>query len=357
LLLLLANCMLKVDLAIFVFDMINIFENYSLDNLNSFKIEANTKYYCPVRNISDIAELANDRTFSENKKLILGGGSNILFTKNFPGVCIHPLMCSINLLKEDDKYAFIEVESGRDWDEFVEYTIKRNLSGLENLSFIPGSTGAAPVQNIGAYGVEVKDYIEKVIVIDINNGHKIFFSNSECGFDYRTSIFKKDFQNRYLIYSIIFRLNKQHKFNLEYSGIIEELADQKNPHISDVRNAIKILRNNKLPDVETEGTAGSFFKNPVVNSATLKDLTKEHKSIKYFNLPGDEAKIAAGWLIEHCGWKGKRIGDAGVYKNQALVIVNHGNASGQEILDLSIKIRESVYSRFSIQLEPELTII
>ena len=337
--------------------MPEIFENYSLDKLNSFKIKTSTRYYCPLKKLSDISELISDKAFSDKPKLILGGGSNILFTKDFSGICVHPLMSSINLLEEDDKYVFIEVEAGRNWDEFVEFTIKHNFSGLENLSFIPGTTGAAPVQNIGAYGVEVNNNIEKVNVIDIKTGNKIIFSNSECRFDYRTSIFKKDFQNRYLIYSIIFRLNKQHKFNLEYSGIIEELEDQRNPNLSDVRNAIGILRNKKLPDVETIGTAGSFFKNPVVNPGILKDLIKKHKSIKYFNLPGGETKIAAGWLIEQCGWKGKRIGEAGVYKNQALVIVNHGNASGQEILDLSCRIGKSVFSRFGIRLEPELTII
>lgn len=337
--------------------MVKIFENYSLDSLNCFKVKARAQYYCPVNSLNDITELIANQLFAYNKRMILGGGSNILFTGDFNGICIHPLMSNIHLIKEDNKHAFIEVEAGFNWDEFIEYTIKHNLSGLENLSFIPGSTGAAPVQNIGAYGVEIKDYIEKVNVIDLDKANTISFSSSECGFGYRTSIFKKDFRNRYLIYSIIFRLNKQHHFNLEYKGITEELKDPINPDIPDVRSAIGILRNKKLPDQKITGTAGSFFKNPVVKTNVIKNLLNEHKTLKYFDLPDGEAKIAAGWLIEQCGWKGKRIGNTGVFKNQALVIVNHGNASGREILDLSEKIIESVFSTFGIQLEPELTII
>ena len=337
--------------------MIKIFENYPLDSLNCFNVKARAQYYCPLNNKNDLSELMTTPKFRENKKLILGGGSNILFTADYSGICVHPEMDNIKLIKENNNHSFIEVESGYDWDKFVEYTISKNLSGLENLSYIPGTVGASPVQNIGAYGVEIKDFVEGVNVVDLNTGEYFSLSNTECEFEYRNSKFKKDNTNRYLILSVIFRLNRYPKLNLEYSGIVEKLKNTTKPSVSDVREAIRELRNEKLPDHKILGTAGSFFKNPIIKVNVLESLLNSYKLLKFFELPDGEAKISAAWLIEECGWKGKQIKDAGVYENQALVLVNHGNASGKEILELSEKIRESVFSRFGIQLKPEVTII
>ncbi|MFC2122032.1 UDP-N-acetylmuramate dehydrogenase, partial [Bacteroidota bacterium] len=263
----------------------------------------------------------------------------------------------INLIKKDSSHIYLEAGAGLNWDDFVKYCIDQNLSGLENLSNIPGNIGASPVQNIGAYGVEVKEFIESVQAIDLITGDSRSFTNIECEFGYRTSIFKKELSNRFLIQSVIFRLNKTHKFNLEYEGIVKELAESEKISLTAIRNAIIKLRNAKLPDHKKTGTAGSFFKNPVVSHLFAEDLKKEYPSLKYYETPNQMAKLAAGWLIEQCGWKGKKIANAGVYDKQALVLVNHGKATGLEILELSQKIQESVYTRFGIQLQPEVKII
>jgi len=291
--------------------------------------------------------------------LIVGEGSNLLFRDNFSGLIITSNMDGIRIMEEDDRHAWIEVEAGMKWHKFVLETIRMGFQGLENLSLIPGKVGAAPIQNIGAYGVEISQFIESVIALDIPSREKVEFSREECTFGYRKSIFKTTLKGQTMILSVRLRLNKIPDFNISYDKIHETLDRQGVSELSAgaISRAVIDIRRNKLPDPDRIGNAGSFFKNPVVDKMDFEGLKAEFPDITGYQAGKEEIKIPAAWLIEKCGWKGKRTNGAGVHEHHALVLVNYGNATGKEIYDLSEKIRESVASKFGIILEPEVNII
>lgn len=331
----------------------------SLLPFNTFKIDVRAKEMVTIENTSEIEELYLDRKIKDAPYLILGEGSNILFTKNFPGLVIHSIAGKIEVVKENEKNLWLKVESGLNWHSLVLETIKMGLQGLENLSLIPGKVGAAPIQNIGAYGIEIEKFIEEVEAFDLLGGTDIIFNHKECEFGYRTSIFKSTFQNRLFIKSITLKLNKIPDYTIQYESIQETLdllkSEKMNPE--SISNAIIHIRMNKLPDPDKIGNAGSFFKNPVIDKTDFEGLQAEFPGIRYFHLDKNKVKIPAAWLIEQCKWKGKKIGNCGVHRTQPLVLINLGNAKGSDIFRLSEKIREDVSHKFGLLLEPEVNIL
>jgi UDP-N-acetylmuramate dehydrogenase len=332
-------------------------QNISLQKFNSFGIEASTSYYLPIHNSEDILSFLKSDLFMNLPAMILGGGSNVLFTGDFKGVVLHAQMKGIRVLSHTDDHCMLEVAAGESWDEFVNYCVERDLHGIENLSLIPGSVGASPIQNIGAYGAEVSDVIAKVNGIDLSDGSTKKFDTSECMFGYRDSIFKRELKNRFFITSVIFNLSKKASFRLDYGNLNEEVKSLGNITLKNVRQAVINIRNSKLPDPLVTGNAGSFFKNPVISADLFENIQKEYPHVPSFPSSPGFVKIPAAWLIERCGWKGKTSGNAGVHDKQALIIVNKGNATGREIFDLSEKILKSVQKAFGIILEREVNVI
>jgi UDP-N-acetylmuramate dehydrogenase len=300
---------------------------------------------------------------AENKdkpKFILGGGSNMLLTKDIEALVIHIDLKGKKVIEENDEFVFVESQAGENWHEFVLWTIDQNFGGLENMSLIPGNVGTTPVQNIGAYGTEIKDTFVSCTAIKIDTLEKRIFTKEECHFGYRESIFKNEVKNQYIITSVVFRLTKRnHKINISYGDITLELEKNKikTPSLKDVSNAIIAIRQSKLPDPKILGNSGSFFKNPIVLKSDFKNIRKKFPEMKYYEISDTEVKIPAGWLIERAGFKGKRYGDAGIHKNQALVLVNYGSATGQEILAVSKEIQATIYKTFGIHIEAEVNII
>ena len=331
-------------------------ENYSLKSLNSFGINVSAQYFTSFSNINDLKEILEK---SSEKKLILGGGSNILFTQNFNGLVLKNDIGGIKIIKEDDEYVFIKAGAGVGWHEFVLYCIQNNFAGAENLSLIPGSVGASPMQNIGAYGVELKDIFYELEALHINEKKIVVFTTKECEFGYRESIFKNKLKDQFIITSVIFRLNKYPIFNTSYGAIETELEKMgvKSISIKAISDAVISIRQSKLPDPKTIGNAGSFFKNPTVSNLQFNLLKKDFPLIIGYPVGDSETKLAAGWLIEKCGWKGFRKGDAGCHNKQALVLVNYGNATGEEILLLSKEIIDSVKLMFNVNLQIEVNIV
>jgi UDP-N-acetylmuramate dehydrogenase len=311
--------------------------------------------------VSTTEELNELQTISENKKtasFILGGGSNILFTKDVDRLVIRNDLRGIFKLSETEDEVLIRAGAGEVWHDFVLYCIKNNFGGVENLSLIPGSVGAGPMQNIGAYGVELKDVFHSLEAFHLKEKVIRTFSAEECKFGYRESVFKRGLKDKFFITSVTFRLSKKPKFNTSYGAIEKELEKMgvKELSIAAISQAVINIRSSKLPDPKVIGNAGSFFKNPVVSAVQHAKLKKDFPEIvSYAN--GNDFKLAAGWLIEQCGWKGKRFGDAGVHKDQALVLVNYSDAKGSEIFDLSSKILESVKEKFGVELEREVNIL
>jgi len=337
--------------------MLKLFNNFNLLQYNSFGIDVNAKYFVEFTTEQDLIDYLskNLNLVNENSLLIIGGGTNILFTKNYNGILFHSLIDKLEVISEDDNSILLKVGGGILWEHFVEYAVINNYQGIENLSLIPGNVGSSAVQNIGAYGVEAKDSIELVECIDLNNNTKYFFSNEECKFDYRHSIFKE--KKNLLITFVRFRLNKNtRKINLDYGELKKQFANHLNPCIKDIRDTIINIRENKLPNYKKVGNAGSFFKNPIIYDEKYNALKLKFPEIVAYPFSNDSIKLAAGWLIEACGWKGKVIGNVGVYEKQALVIFNKGQATGKEILDFSQLIINSVFDKFQIILEPEVII-
>ena len=330
-------------------------ENISLRKFNTFGIDANARKLCKISSKDDIHKLRKNNEFTNNKYLILGGGSNIMLTKNFDGLIVKNEIIGKIKTHEDEKNTIIKVGAGENWHEFVLWTIKEGLSGIENLALIPGNIGAAPMQNIGAYGVEVKDCISNVWAINIETGEELIFSNKECNFTYRDSIFKNDLKNKTIITHVSFILNKTPNHNISYGDIKNEIKGEVTTE--KICNAVIRIRKRKLPDPNEIGNSGSFFKNPIITLDHFSKLKKSFPNIVGYKVSEKEMKVAAGWMIDKCGWKGYRKGDAGVHKNQALVLVNYGNASGKEILEISKDIQKSVLEKFSINLETEVNII
>jgi UDP-N-acetylmuramate dehydrogenase len=336
--------------------MADIKENFPLRQYNTMGINVNARYFATARTIEELKGiLDNHRDYFPF--YIIGGGSNILFTKDYNGLILQPAIKGIKVLEENREEMVIEAGAGEDWDEFVQWTVDRGLGGIENLSYIPGSVGSSPIQNIGAYGAEVRDVIDRVNYLDLKSFDTISLPNRDCSFGYRDSIFKNQLKNRVIITSVVFRLQRFPVFNTSYGNLQAECEKHGSISLEKVRKAVIEIRKSKLPDPAELGNAGSFFKNPVVESGIAENIRVEFNEMPSFPVNENFTKIPAGWLIEQCGWKGKRKGNAGVHEKQALVLVNYGNATGTEILDLAENIRQSVFSKFKIQLESEVNII
>jgi UDP-N-acetylmuramate dehydrogenase len=335
-------------------------ENVDLLPYNTFGIKATAKYFTTVKSIEEAKELFASPLFKKEKHLILGGGSNLLLTKNFEGLVIKVDIKGKEIVKEDDRYAIIKVGSGENWHAFVMYCVDKNLGGLENLSLIPGTVGAAPMQNIGAYGVEIKKNILAVEALEISTGDVRYFSNEECHFGYRESIFKHEVKDKFLISSVTLRLTKSdHQFNISYGAIDETLKQLGTTSLTlkAISDAVIYIRSNKLPDPSRIGNAGSFFKNPSIQADLVDFIKKDYPSLPTFPSTDGLIKIPAAWLIEQCGWKGKTFDNIGVHQHQALVLVNYGGGKGEKIWELAMKIRDSVKEKFNITLQPEVNVI
>lgn len=336
-----------------------IHQNYSLKEHNTFGLDISCKYYAEVGSEIEIKRLLSEARFNDLQKLIIGSGSNILFAKDFNGLVVNQSSNKINISSEDDQYAFVSAEGGVIWHELVLFCINKNLGGIENLSLIPGKVGAAPIQNIGAYGQELKDVFHSLKGIYIDDLNEMNLNKAECEFGYRDSIFKKKLKNKFIITEVTLRLNKNPQLNANYGAIQEGLTKLKkdNLTIKDVSDVVCKIRMSKLPDPQKLGNAGSFFKNPEVSVGKYDLLKSKFNNLPSFKIKDQKIKISAGWLIEKCGFKGKRFGNVGVHEKQALVIVNYGNGKPEEILELKDKIKSEVKLKFNIELQEEVNII
>ena len=338
--------------------MSRIAENISLKTLNTFGVEASARWYTDISSEDDLQALFQNNQLSGRPLLILGGGSNMLFTRDFEGLV---LRINIKGIKSEVRGndVFVTAGGGEIWNDLVNYCVDREFAGMENLSLIPGSVGASPIQNIGAYGVELMDIFHSCRAFEIETGTFRLFTNAECAFSYRDSIFKNELKGKYIITEVTYKLSNHFQPNLSYGAIASELKNRNtlNPSLKNVSDIVSEIRVSKLPDPATIGNAGSFFKNPVIDLATFQKLQSAFPDIVHYNVGNEQVKIAAGWLIEQCGWKGKVIGHVGTWKNQALVLVNHGNATGTEIFNLSADIINSVQNKFALTLEREVNII
>lgn len=337
----------------------NIESNFSLKTYNTFGIDASAKYFTSVDSIETINQLLQSSEYKNNDHLILGGGSNLLLTKNVNALVIKNNLKGIEVVKETPEFVFVKCAGGEVWHEFVMWCIDKNYGGLENLSLIPGCVGASPMQNIGAYGVEIKDTFYELEAINSVTGELKTFTKSECEFGYRESVFKRKLKNQFIITSVTFQLSKQPTFHIEYGAIKQELEAMQISDISikAISQAIINIRSSKLPNPKEIGNAGSFFKNPEVSNLVYQKLKMEFPTLVAYVLDNGNYKLAAGWLIEQSGLKGFRVGDAGVHKLQALVLVNYGNATGNEIYDLSTHVLQTVKAKFGVDLEREVNIV
>ncbi len=332
--------------------------NFSLKNHNTFGIEASAKQFVAVHDTTELKTILEQN--KTEKKFILGGGSNMLLTKDIDALVIHVDLKGKKIIKEDEDFVWVESQAGENWHEFVLWTIDQNFGGLENMSLIPGNVGTTPVQNIGAYGAEIKDTFVSCEAMSIENQEMRSFTKSECHFGYRESVFKNEAKDQYVITSVVFKLTKRnHKINTSYGDISGELAKNNitNPTLKDVSNAVIAIRQSKLPDPKELGNSGSFFKNPILKKSDFEKIHHQFPEMKYYEVSETEVKVPAGWLIEQAGFKGKRFGDAGIHKNQALVLVNYGNATGQEILEVSKTIQKTIFETFGIHIEAEVNVI
>ena len=332
--------------------------NFSLKKYNTFGIEAKAKQFVAVHSIEDLNTILKEH--QSEPKFILGGGSNMLLTQDIQALVIHIDLKGKKVLKEDDDFVWVESQAGENWHEFVLWTIDQNFGGLENMSLIPGNVGTTPVQNIGAYGTEIKDTFVSCEAMTIATQLMKTFTKEDCHFGYRESIFKQEVKDQFIITSVVFKLTKRnHKINTSYGDITKELEKQNvtTPTLKDVSNAVIAIRQSKLPDPATLGNSGSFFKNPIIPKEQYEKAHALHPEMPHYVVSETEVKVPAGWLIEKTGFKGKRFGDAGIHKNQALVLVNYGNATGQEILAVSRDIQTTVLKEFGIAIEAEVNII
>jgi UDP-N-acetylmuramate dehydrogenase len=332
-------------------------KNVSLKTLNTFGLNYKAEFLITVKTENEAIKAIAEAADWVKPVLILGGGSNLLFTEDFKGTIIHPDIQGIKIEEKGPDHVIISAGAGVWWDKLVEWAVGNGFYGIENLSLIPGTAGAAPVQNIGAYGVEISDYVEKVRAVSLEDSTVREFLRDECQFGYRNSIFKSDLKGKFLITKVFFRLSTSSAFNLVYGSLADEVAKAGGATLANVRESVIAIRKSKLPDPEVLGNAGSFFKNPVVDITTAETLRKRYPQLPCYVDTTGGIKMAAGWLIEQCGWKGKRSGNAGVYDNQALVLVNYGAATGREIYNLSEEIRKSVWYRFEVELEREVEVI
>jgi len=336
----------------------NILENVSLRNYNTFGIDVKAKAVAEIFSENDLKETLELSEFKDSRKLVIGGGSNILLTKNFDGLVIKNSIPGINIIDEDNLTVLIEAGAGVIWHDLVQYCVNKNFGGIENLALIPGTAGAAPIQNIGAYGQEIKDIFFSLKGVSVHDLKSKSYNNMECKFSYRDSIFKNELKEKFIITYTTLRLEKNPVVSLNYASINEELEKLNIKHatIKDVSDVICDIRRKKLPNPAVLGNAGSFFKNPEINAYQLDELKKNYPGIAWYKMDNGQIKLAAAWLIEKCGWKGKHIGNVGSHLTQPLVLVNYGGASGEEVLGLAKDIKDSVYERFGITLHEEVNI-
>jgi UDP-N-acetylmuramate dehydrogenase len=336
-----------------------ILNDHSLQDLNTFKINVKAKFFAEIFSVEESQELLADKNLEKEKKFILGGGSNILFIKNYKGLVIKNSIPGIKVIEESTDSVLVEAGAGVNWDDLVQFCVDKNYGGIENLSFIPGTAGAAPMQNIGAYGQELSETFQSLEAVSISSLKRKTFVKDECKFAYRYSIFKEELKNKFIITSVKLKLKKNPLVKSDYGNIRTYLEKSKitEPTIADVRKTIIQIRKDKLPDPLVIGNAGSFFKNPIVDNKRFEIIKVENNDVAAFKVDENSVKIAAGWLIEKCGWKGKRVGSVGTYPKHSLIIVNHDDATGAEVLEFAMRIKEEVESEFGIILEEEVNII
>lgn len=332
----------------------NIQHNISLKEYNTFGIDVYAKQFISINSVKKLVEIIN----LNNDIFLIGGGSNMLLTSDIEKLVIHLNLKGIIVNDTEKDIVYVTAEAGENWNEFVLWCISQNYGGLENLSLIPGNVGTSPIQNIGAYGVEIKDTFYQLEALEIKTGKTKIFTKDECNFGYRNSIFKNELKGKYIIVNVTFKLTKNnHILNTSYGAISAIIQNKKTPTIKDVSDAVIAIRQSKLPNPKEIGNSGSFFKNPVISKKHFNILKENYPEIPHYIVNNNEIKIPAGWLIEQCGFKGKRFGDAGVHSKQALVLVNYGNATGKEILNLSKKIQQKVTKIFNIEIEIEVNVI
>ncbi len=334
-------------------------ENISLQAYNTFGVDAKARFFVTISNVDTLQQLLAAKQWKNFPKFILGEGSNILFTEDFPGLVIKTQFKGIHVTAENDHHVWLTVGAGEIWHHLVLFCLEKNFSGIENLSLIPGTVGAAPIQNIGAYGVELETVFDHLTAMCLSDGSLHTFDHSACQFGYRDSVFKTLLKNQFAIVTVTLRLNKKAAFFVEYDPLKKTLHQMgvTQLNIKVISDAIIKIRSEKLPDPKNIGNAGSFFKNPIISIDKFHDLTYQHPQIPYFLNGEDTYKIPAAWLIEKCGWKGRRIGNVGTHQQHALVLVNYGNGSGKEIKKLAEDIQNSVREQFSIDLHPEVNIL
>lgn len=336
-----------------------VIKNHSLKSYNTFGLDVSAKYFVEANSSEEIINALDFAKENNLQIMLLNGGSNMLLTHDFDGLVLKLNLKGIEIVSENEDFVEVKVNSGENWHGFVQWTLQNDFGGIENLSLIPGNCGTAPIQNIGAYGVEIKDVMTQLSALHIATREVKIFTNEECKFGYRESVFKNEFKGQFILLDVTFKLTKKnHILHTSYGAIQSELEELKihNPTIQDVSRAIINIRQTKLPDPKEIGNSGSFFKNPLISKSKFEELQKRFPNISGY-ISGDEVKVAAGWLIENAGWKGKRFGDAGVHQKQALVLVNYGNATGQEVYDLSQRIVDDIWEKYGIQLEREVNII
>jgi UDP-N-acetylmuramate dehydrogenase len=329
--------------------------DFSLQRLNTFGIDAKAKAYLHVSSIDMLSQVRNDGLLARLPRLVLGGGSNLLLTGDFAGLVLHLCTEGVGVVREDDASIYVKAAAGENWHRFVLWTLQQGLGGLENLSLIPGNVGAAPIQNIGAYGVELKDCFHSLTAFDFETGNTFVLDRTACRFGYRDSVFKHEWRDRAAILDVTFALPKKWQPNVQYADVSQELTARgiKAPTAGQISEAVIAIRTRKLPDPAAIGNAGSFFKNPVISAEQRSVLLERHPQLVSYAQADGSFKLAAGWLIDQSGWKGKSLGAAGVYEKQALVLVNRGGASGREIAALAAAIQADVMSRFGVRIEPE----
>ncbi len=339
--------------------MAEIQSNISLKPYNSFGIDVKAKYFSEVRTSEELKRLLLTKNSNDNHRLILGGGSNILFIQNYNGLVILNRISGISIIDENEESVFVKAGAGEVWHDLVLWCVDRNYGGIENMSLIPGCVGAGPIQNIGAYGAELKDTFFELEAMNVLTGESKVFSREECKFGYRESIFKNKLKGAYIITAVTLRLNKNPVINKSYGSIESELINSgiEKPTIKNISDAVIKIRRSKLPEPAVIGNAGSFFKNPEIENENFQQLKIEHPLIVGYPSATGKIKLSAGWLIEQCGWKGKRVGNTGAHKDQALVLVNYGNATGNEVYSLAMEIRKSVLEKFGVELETEVNLV
>ena len=336
----------------------NIQKNYSLLRHNTFGMDVKASVFVEYESVEELKDLLGRSSLAEGTWLHIGGGSNLLFTKDYPGLILHSAIKGFEVVSENDGEVLVRAGAGEVWDDFVAYAVEKGWYGAENLSLIPGEVGASAVQNIGAYGVEAKDLIVKVETIEVATGKERVFGNEECGYAYRESVFKHALKGKYIVTHVTYRLSKTPFYRLDYGNVRSELEKRGcELTLENVRQTIIDIRESKLPDPKVQGNAGSFFMNPIVPRPLFESLLEEYPQMPHYEVDAERVKIPAAWMIDQCGWKGKRLGNAGVHTKHALVLVNCGGATGQEIIRLSEEIQKSVFDKFGVRISPEVNFI